>query len=217
MHISKMLDPYFKENAKSALALFGSTSPSYLILQSLDAANRYMCDFKEKLSVFLPKIKKVKTSLLNSGYTLIGNEPLKITLFAKPYGYLGTEIADYLAENSLIAEFSDSDYITLMLTPENGEEALNKLLKTLSTLQKKEEIKTSFPKLIPAKQKTSIRAAAFSRCEKINSSDALGRISALPTVGCPPAVPIVMCGEEIDLQIINCLEYYKIKKILVVK
>ena len=37
---------------RNALALFGSTSPSYLILQSLDAANAVLADsFREKLDV----------------------------------------------------------------------------------------------------------------------------------------------------------------------
>ena len=37
---------------RNALALFGSTSPSYLILQSLDAANAILADgFREKLDV----------------------------------------------------------------------------------------------------------------------------------------------------------------------
>ena len=39
LHLSEKLPSYFREETKTALALFGSTSPSYLILQSLDAAN----------------------------------------------------------------------------------------------------------------------------------------------------------------------------------
>ena len=38
----------------------------------------------------------------------------------------------------------------------------------------------------------------------------------MPAVGCPPAVPIVMSGEEIDENIISCLEYYDIKECAVV-
>lgn len=216
LQISKSLDPYFKVNAKSALSLFGSTSPSYLILQSLDMANKYLLDYKSRLSEFVLKVQNIKKQLEALGYTLIGDEPLKITVFAKAYGYEGTEISEFLERNNLIPEFSDADFITLMLTPENGDEAIKKILNVLSTLPKKPKIKADFPRLTLTKQKISIRKAAFSRCERVPLKDALGRISALTTVGCPPAVPIVMCGEEIDQSIILSLEYYGIKECTVV-
>lgn len=216
LHIANSLDTYFKENAKSALSLFGSTSPSYLILQSLDMANKYLSDYKSRLNDYVLKIQKLKQQLENLGYMLIGNEPLKITIFAKSYGYNGTEIANYLIQNNLIPEFFDADFITLMLTPENGDKAIDKIFKALKALPKKAEIKVRFPKLTLPKQTISIRKASFSRCETVSINNALGRISAMPAVGCPPAVPIVMSGEEIDENIISCLEYYDIKECAVV-
>ena len=44
---------------RNALALFGSTSPSYLILQSLDAANELLADYPEKLQALLPQLEQV--------------------------------------------------------------------------------------------------------------------------------------------------------------
>ena len=44
LHISKHAPEMFRQNAEKALSLFASTSPSYLIMQSLDAANRYLAD-----------------------------------------------------------------------------------------------------------------------------------------------------------------------------
>ena len=134
LHIANSLDTYFKENAKSALSLFGSTSPSYLILQSLDMANKYLSDYKSRLNDYVLKIQKLKQQLENLGYMLIGNEPLKITIFAKSYGYNGTEIANYLIQNNLIPEFFDADFITLMLTPENGDKAIDKIFNALKAL-----------------------------------------------------------------------------------
>ena len=42
LHVSKNADPAFVQGARRALSLFASTSPSYLILQSLDLCNRYI-------------------------------------------------------------------------------------------------------------------------------------------------------------------------------
>ena len=53
--------------------------------------------------------------------------------------------------------------------------------------------------------------------ETINVNDSLGRVLASPSVSCPPAVPIVMCGEEIDKDAVKSFQYYGIKNINVVK
>ena len=49
---------------KNALSLFASTSPSYLILQSLDAANKYIADgYQRKLADFIEIVDSIKTKL----------------------------------------------------------------------------------------------------------------------------------------------------------
>ena len=60
LHISSKYSHYTKW-ARSALSLFASTSPSYLILSSLDMANRYISDgYKERLSAFIKKVDFIK-------------------------------------------------------------------------------------------------------------------------------------------------------------
>ena len=50
LHVSDRAADLFRGQAKNSLALFGSTSPSYLILQSLDAVNRYLAeDYRDRL------------------------------------------------------------------------------------------------------------------------------------------------------------------------
>ena len=53
--------------------------------------------------------------------------------------------------------------------------------------------------------------------ELLAVEQSLGRILAVPTVGCPPAVPILVCGERIDRHAINCFKYYGIDSCLVIK
>ncbi len=217
LQISPNAHSYFKENAKTALSIFGSTSPSYLILQSLDKANKYLEGYKEKLSGFILKIKKLKTALLEKGFSFIGNEPLKLTILAKDYGYFGYELGEYLYNQNIVAEFFDPDFLTLMFTPETKDEDLKRLFLVLSALPKKEKITTKPPAFNLPNRKLSVREAVFSKFEMVDLKDAFGRISASPTVGCPPAIPIVMSGEEIDEKIIALLKYYGINKCLVVK
>ena len=70
LHISDCAHGSFAENAKDALALFGSTSPSYLILQSLDKTNAYIADgYAKKLAVLIHKLSALKERLCNVGYS----------------------------------------------------------------------------------------------------------------------------------------------------
>jgi arginine/lysine/ornithine decarboxylase len=48
-------------------------------------------------------------------------------------------------------------------------------------------------------------------------SECVGRVLAAATVGCPPAVPIVVSGERIDESAVACFRYYGIKTCAVVK
>lgn len=218
LHISKNADPFFAENAKNSLVLYGSTSPSYLILQSLDKANEYIADgYCEKLYEFCNEVQKAKNELSKNGFTLYGNEPLKIVISTKSYGYYGTEIADILKTQNVLCEFCDRDYIVFMLTPETGITGLNKLLNALVQIKKKSAIAENPPAITAAKAATSVREAVFSPCETIPVSQSIGRILAQANVACPPAVPIAVCGEIITEQAVKCFEYYGIKECTVIK
>ncbi len=209
-------DACIAANAKNALALFGSTSPSYLILQSLDLANKYIAaGFREKLGEFVNKVDRLKSVLIQNGYTLIGNEPLKITVSAKEYGYTGIEFAASLSERGFVCEFCDSDFAVLMLTPECG--GIGELKSAFLSIKKKEKITVSPPHFHKCARVMRVREATFSPCETVGIESALGRVLAAATVGCPPAVPIVMCGERIDENAIECFKYYGVKKCCVVK
>lgn len=207
----------FSDKAKTALSLFGSTSPSYLILQSLDAANKYIADgYKEKLADFVKSVDILKKSLSENGYVLCGNEPLKITIKAKEYGYHGCEIADLLEKQNIFCEFSDKDFIVFMLTPEIGND-IKKLKDTLLSIPKKDKIRESAPEFVLPEKAMSIKDAVFSESETIPAKESEGRILATSNISCPPAVPIVVCGEKIDKNAVECFEYYGTEYITVIK
>ncbi|MBQ2827957.1 MAG: aminotransferase class I/II-fold pyridoxal phosphate-dependent enzyme [Clostridia bacterium] len=215
LHISEKLSHISESDVKTALSLFGSTSPSYLILQSLDMANKIISDdFKDKLFSFEIEMKKFKSEITEQGYTLVEDEVLKITIDAKKYGYYGYELADILKENNMSCEFADPDFLVLMLAPDSD---LKKLWEVLLKIKKKEEISLLSPCISKPRRIYSPREASFMQRETVPISESLGRILAVSTVGCPPAVPIVAGGEEIDKNAIRCFEYYNIKNCTVIK
>lgn len=211
LHLSKNLPPNFIDGAKSALSIFASTSPSYLILQSLDNLNHYLVDgYKQKLHDFIDKIEILKKELTSNGYTLLGNEPLKITISTKAYGYTGQEINEILNENNIVVEFYDNDFVVLMLTPELSENDLSKLKDALLSIEKRQKIECAPPNVYLPKKVLSIRDALLMPTKKLPTTLCHGKILGSLTVSCPPAVSIVVCGERIDDKAIQSLLYHSI-------
>ncbi len=218
LHISDNAPSFFSEFAKNALAMFGSTSPSYIIMQSLDAANKYIIDgYSEKLESFIAKVKTLKNELVCHGYSFVGDEPLKLTFDIKKFGYTGYEFSHILLENNIVCEFCDPDYVVLMMTPENGDNDLRILGKALLSVDKRERILIIPPRFAEPVKALGIREASFLPTEKIPVSESLGRILAVSDVSCPPAVPIAVSGEIIDKHAIKCLEYYGTEYCTVIK
>ena len=208
--------PHLVRQAKTALALFGSTSPSYLIMQSLDAANAVLDGaYRAELAQFVAQYEQMKSRL--TGWGVVGTEPLKLTIETKPRGYYGTEVAQILRAQGIEGEFADPDYVVFMITPEIGKAGLDRLEKALMELPAKTAILEAPPKFHLPQRALSIRVAAFSESEVIPVAEGLGRILASPTVGCPPAVPVVACGERIDEAALNCFRYYGINTCTVVR
>ena len=218
LHLGKHLPEEMVAQAKSAMALFGSTSPSYLIMESMDRINPYLEEtYPMELGEFLKEVDVLKEDLKSQGYTLLGEEPLKITIHAKEYGYTGLKLAEYLSKAHIICEFADPDYLVLMLTPQNRKEELDHIRKSLLALTKQEGKYEQAPKFVPSEMVLTVREATFSHGEWVAVDEAEGRILHSPSVGCPPAVPIVVCGERIDKHAIDCFRYYGITSCYVVK
>ncbi len=217
LHLSGAMAEAFGDQVKSALALFGSTSPSYLILQSLDRGNLYLEEHTRRLSAFLPKVDGVKERLRQCGYALYGQEPLKLTIDTKPYGYTGIELGELLREQNIEPEFADRDYLVLMPTPEIGTEGLNRLEKALCQVPPRTPIEEKQPSFLRGERILSVRDAVISDSEILPAEKCLGRVLAVPTIGCPPAVPILVCGERISEQALSCFSYYGITSCCVVK
>jgi arginine/lysine/ornithine decarboxylase len=208
LHISRDAPELLALNAKHALAMFGSTSPSYLIMQSLDLANAYLEAYPRRLRDFAEKTEALKTRLTEAGYSLIGDEPLKITVQAKKYGYTGRELSDDLLRRGIVSEFSDPDFLVMMLPPENGSESVDAIGQALLSIPKRAEIDDNPPVFSPMEKKMSIREACLSPWETVSVGDSVGRVLAGTDVACPPAVPIVVPGELIDNAAAERLKYY---------
>jgi len=218
LHIADSAPVICKNRAKQAMAMFASTSPSYLILESLDLCNRYLAEgYREKLAAFTQRVQQMKTALASAGLTLCGTEPLKITLRTRPAGYRGDQLAEILQNAGIFCEFGDPDYLVMMLTPENPECDLLRVQEALCALPKRDPLPEPLLPALNYPLNLRPRSLLFAETETLPVAECCGRICAALTLSCPPAVPIVMCGEEITEAAVQWLTYYGTDRCRVLK
>lgn len=199
LHLSPEMERRVGSQAREAMALFGSTSPSYLILQSLDLCNRYLADgYPDRLAQFLVQLDEVRASMTKFGWRLLPSDPLRLVLSGAERGYSGQEMAGLLRQADIECEYADREAVVLMATPENGGE-IRKLLwwAGVDVPARPPRSTVPLPPLPEPTRRMSIRQALLAPSESIPTDRAEGRICAAPSVSCPPAVPIVISGEEI--------------------
>lgn len=220
LHVSKSAPSFFEENVKGALSLFGSTSPSYLTLASLDNANKYVSEgFSKKLNDFITLLNK---HVSNSEFCTLNTEsnlrePLKVVFETKKLGYKGGDFAKKLQDKGVVCEFFDDDYLVLMPSCENGADEIDRVFNIISTIEKKQPLKEKSLSLIPPKKVMTPRQASFLPRERVSIEAAVGRVLAVSSVFCPPAVSLIVCGEEFNESTVELCKRYGFTEFFVTK
>lgn len=211
LHISTTAPAVFESNAARAMALFASTSPSYLILQSLDKTNAYLAaGYPEKLERCVRRLAELKSAFREKGLMLAGQEPLKLTVAPKRFGYTGDALAQYLRACGIECEFSDPDYAVFMFTPELDGAEIDRFAAAVLSLCRRAPIQEPPPVLRVPERVMSVRRAMFAPSRVLPAEQCLGRVLASENVSCPPAVPVAVAGERIDETAIRAFRYYGI-------
>ena len=225
LHIGTNAPEGFEETAREAMCLFGSTSPSYLILQSLDLGNDWIeKNAQAAFSETAERVDAVKAQMQSEGLVLMGDEPLKVTVdcVASNVGP-GTAFADRLRDFDIECEYADRDVVVLMFSPNNPTEDFEKLSAAVHTLMQAQPGMPSadierppFSDRLPERVFTP-RDVLFRPTGTVPVSEAEGRIAADTSMGCPPAILPVVPGEKIDRGVIEILTYYGKQEITVLK
>ena len=216
LHISKHAPAVLAEHAKAALALFGSTSPSYLTMASLDLCNGYLAaEYPARLAETAERLDQVRNRLRASGWQVEDSDPLRLTL-RTPEGLAGTALADRLRQSGVECEYADGDFLILMVTSENDPSDFDRLLTALGENHALYTPSAPLP-LAKGERVCSIREALFAPHETIPTGQALGRICGAPTVSCPPAIPIAVSGEVIGPENLALFAQYGVETVDVLK
>ena len=211
LHISRNTDPYFTEYAGQAMALFATTSPSYLILQSLDLCNAYLAECGGAFEKTARRTAKLAEALRKAGYRTCGEERWKITLCAGNGFADGTILAAHLRERNIHVEYADTKHVVMMFGVNTTEGEFLAVERALSELAQAEDAANSPAEAtgdsdfaatetsgdrVPAPLCVLTPAeAVWAESEYVDASHCIGRVLAEPLVTMPPCVPLYMCGE----------------------
>ena len=216
LHLSRGIPEELRREAKQALALFGSTSPSYLTLCSLDRCNAYLAGaFRRELAEWTALLVETRQTLRQNGWQVGESDPLRLTLRA-PEQMTGTGMAQLLRAAGMECEYADGEHLVLMLTPQNRPEELRRLVEALGRNERPPKPPENLP-LPKAKQEMSIREAMLRPQERISADKSLGRVCGSPTVACPPAIPIAVSGERIGPEAVTLLRRCGVESVEVVR
>lgn len=234
LHLGKNAPVQDEAAVRNALALFGSTSPSYLILQSLDKCNQNLSEgYPLRLLQCCGHLTRLRRKLNEAaaakhcpGPLALESEPLKVTLDAAVLGLSGTELAEKLRAAKIECEYADPRYLVLMFTPDNPPQDFERL--SAAVLRIAEEL--AGPVTLPEEtagefaelerglhRRCTIRQAVFAPQEQLPAEQAVGRICAMPTVSCPPAIPIVVSGEQITPAAAAWMKRYHVEEVSVIR
>ena len=234
LHLGKNAPVQDEAAVRNALALFGSTSPSYLILQSLDKCNQILSEgYPLRLLQCCGHLTRLRRELNEAAAAkhcpeplALESEPLKITLDAAVLGLSGTELAEKLRAAKIECEYADPRYLVLMFTPDNPPQDFERL--SAAVLRIAEEL--AGPVTLPEEtagefaelerglhRRCTIRQAVFAPQEQLPAEQAVGRICAMPTVSCPPAIPIVVSGEQITPAAAAWMKRYHVEEVSVIR
>ncbi len=221
LHVAEEWQEAYEDFARRSMSLFGSTSPSYLILQSLDLCNRYLAEgYSQRLYQCIGQVEEVKEALRAEGVPLWESEPLKIVIDTRGTGSTGYQRGEELRHFQIECEYADPRFVVLMITPENGKEDFERLKRWAQSKHfLSSDVTAEGREVSPVRRPRrlmTIREAALALSEWVPVSQSLGRILAQETVSCPPAVPIGISGEQIDQHMIEDFHRYGIREIAVV-
>lgn len=216
--IHRLTDDYSDEHFRSRLNLVQSTSPSWLLLGSLDLAQEELrLHGYSWLEQAIARAEELVAAIEQNTPSVrwlppatgdYQQDPLKINLLTTATGRSGYEVARHLGEYGYHVEMAKPHAVLLTLTMADGAMPIEPLVDCLAKLPSLEggAVPQSPPPPPLPQLCLSPRQAYFASAETVVSKQARGRIAARPVYAYPPGVPLVYPGEVIDENLLAYVE-----------
>ena len=210
--IHRGTDRFSHEDLLKYINIYNTTSPSYLVMLSIEAGLAYMdregrSELKKRTEEIKNLKEEVNYDLDLSHQSIIANDPMKF-LF-RIAGMTGEEVVeDFILNKDIRLEMGDLYYALGIVSPINTSEDL-KTLRDAILSYGDGPYKKIIPQDFPLPEKRLLPKEAFlSEGERISYKDAKGRISKEIIGAYPPGVPLVTFGEVITEEIIETIDKF---------
>lgn len=216
------LSEIFAEN----LAVFETSSPSYILMSSIEKCLDFCENSKDKFKEYCCNLKTVREKLKNLKYLKIYDKSDtdfdydigKIVISTTNANISGTKLAEILRNNYQIeTEMAYSDYVIAMTSVCDTEKAFNMLSDALISIDS-ELSKGADTERVPLKNLYT--GKNFNACElykfnkeTISFQNSEFRTSAEYIWAYPPGIPLIVPGEIISKELINYIEYLSACKV----
>lgn len=213
------------ERIQAALTLVQTSSPSYLLLASLDAARREAAhSAADRLAGLLPALAAVREQWRQAGVTVAGSEhlppgyrhdPTKLLFSLADFGLSGAALSAALHERGVDVELAEAAYALALITPADKQEELQQLMRHVQALvttagsRASATVAPSRTAINRAKLPVAVMppAEAYRRPRQlVPLAQAAGRIAATLVSVSPPGIANLVPGERIERTAVAALE-----------
>ncbi|HEX9758735.1 MAG TPA: aminotransferase class I/II-fold pyridoxal phosphate-dependent enzyme [Nitrospiria bacterium] len=214
----------------NALKVVQTTSPSYILMASLDLARMQMATegakllektikLAEEARLRINRIPGVscfgKTNVTGTIFSKMGDlDVTKLTVTVKELGLSGYRVSQILNSTyNIQVEMADPFHILVIVSIGDRRDDLNRLVDALKEISKNNPPKAERSPLekvdLPLfqnKVQTSSHKAFFSKHEYLNLPESIGRVSSEIVTVYPPGIPVLIPGEVITQEVIDYIK-----------
>ncbi len=203
---------YPAKEIRQKAAMFGTSSPSYLVMASMDVGRAYLQEKGEKqYEVVACFVYDLRGEINSRGIFValqdaqgLHLDPTRLTINTSISGLTGYDAAKVLEDEAgIVCEMADQDNIVLIFTcmdQAKDLQAIRKAIRMLEKNAKKKKPPIGPLAFLPSIRELTPRQAAYSPKEYLTLKDAAGKIAGEHISPYPPGIPVVACGEKITVE-----------------
>lgn len=221
---------------RTAINVLQSTSPSNLLIASVDVARKDLYfNGETKIHNTLKLVREFYQKCANFKYVEVLTEdyfknkcfkydPTKLIVSFRKLGLSGYKAYKRLRERfGIQAELGEAMVVLFILTPSTTAEELNKLYEALLAIETEAHIRNHVAydlKKMPSEfPKSYLKPREAFNSDKIDilTNDSIGYVSAEQIMIYPPGIPLIIPGEQIDANVVETINYYLDNNFVLIK
>lgn len=215
LHIKSSL--VSQKRVEKYLQMLQSSSPSYLLMASLDDARAYVASYTkedsksllERRQQLIGRLRRIPTVKIRES-----EDPLKILLGLE--GYTGFQVLEVLERENIFVELADPYQVLLVFPllktahPYEIVQICRKIERAIQILKEEKKPKSPiiFQTFVNKVTRLCYNREALDQFEVgwIDYEEAIGKVAAESVIPYPPGIPLLLAGERIEKETVNLLE-----------